>query len=161
MKDYWAVLGVRPGASLSEIRRAYRRLAWQYHPDRNSGDPSAEAKMREINEAYEVLSDPDRRAQYQREWQEAQWIAVTRYSGSRHWYSTVASDARLLEDLATLLSWITGSGRPTARWPFDRVSDNEWLWQSVVMSASGRQLFSALLDVLFLYDRYRARRRGW
>lgn len=63
-KDYYEVLGVGRGASADEIKKAYRKLTRQYHPDANQGDAAAEAKYKEINEAYEVLSDPDKRAQY-------------------------------------------------------------------------------------------------
>lgn len=63
-KDYYEVLGVGRGASADEIKKAYRKLTRQYHPDANKGDSSAEAKYKEINEAYEVLSDPGKRAQY-------------------------------------------------------------------------------------------------
>lgn len=63
-RDYYEVLGVPRTASQEDIKKAYRRLARQYHPDVNPGDPNAEAKFKEINEAYEVLSDPQKRAQY-------------------------------------------------------------------------------------------------
>jgi curved DNA-binding protein len=63
-KDYYSVLGVTKAASADEIKRAYRRLARQYHPDMNPGDSAAEAKFKEVNEAYEVLSDPDKRKKY-------------------------------------------------------------------------------------------------
>ncbi|TBH20766.1 DnaJ C-terminal domain-containing protein [Thermus thermamylovorans] len=66
MKDYYAILGVSREATQEEIKRAYRRLALQYHPDRNPGDKEAEERFKEINEAYAVLSDPERRAQYDR-----------------------------------------------------------------------------------------------
>ncbi len=63
-KDYYAILGVSPDASEEEIKRAFRRLALKYHPDRNPGDKAAEEKFKEINEAYQVLGDPEKRARY-------------------------------------------------------------------------------------------------
>ncbi len=63
-KDYYRILGVPPTASQEEIKRAYRKLARQYHPDHNPGDRRAEERLKEINEAYEVLSDPKRRRVY-------------------------------------------------------------------------------------------------
>jgi len=63
-KDYYKILGVSKDASPEEIKRAYRKLALKYHPDRNKGNKAAEAKFKEINEAYAVLSDPEKRRQY-------------------------------------------------------------------------------------------------
>ncbi|MGQ9638565.1 MAG: DnaJ domain-containing protein [Thermodesulfobacteriota bacterium] len=63
-KDYYKILGVQRTSTPQEIKEAYRKLAFQYHPDRNKGDPSALEKMKEINEAYAVLSDPKKRNDY-------------------------------------------------------------------------------------------------
>ncbi len=63
-KDYYAILGVPRNATEKEIKQAYRRLARKYHPDVNPGDKSAEERFKEISEAYEVLSDPEKRAKY-------------------------------------------------------------------------------------------------
>jgi len=65
-KDYYAILGVSKTADEKEIKSAYRKLARKYHPDVNPGDKSAEEKFKEISEAHEVLSDPHKRAQYDR-----------------------------------------------------------------------------------------------
>ena len=65
-KDYYQALGVSKGASIDEIKKAFRRLAVKYHPDKNPGDKEAEEKFKEINEAYAVLSDPEKKAQYDR-----------------------------------------------------------------------------------------------
>src|SRR6266704_5287481 len=65
-RDYYDVLGVRREADEEEIKRAYRRLAMEHHPDRNVGNPEAEDKFKEAAEAYEVLRDPTKRQSYDR-----------------------------------------------------------------------------------------------
>jgi len=65
-KDYYSVLGVDRGAGDAELKKAYRTLARQHHPDKNPGDARAEERFKEISEAYAVLSDPDKRAHYDR-----------------------------------------------------------------------------------------------
>ena len=65
-RDYYEILGVSKTASAEEIKKAYRKVAMQFHPDRNPGDKAAEEKFKEAAEAYEVLSDADKRAQYDR-----------------------------------------------------------------------------------------------
>ncbi len=63
-KDYYKILGVKKDASKEEIKKAFRKLALKYHPDKNKGDKAAEEKFKEINEAYEVLSDDEKRKKY-------------------------------------------------------------------------------------------------
>ena len=63
-RDFYEVLGVEKGASAEDIKKAYRKAAMKYHPDRNPGDKEAEEKFKEVGEAYEVLSDDDKRARY-------------------------------------------------------------------------------------------------
>lgn len=63
-KDFYKILGVAKDASDADIKKAYRKLARQYHPDTNSGEAAAEKKFKDISEAYSVLSDPDERQQY-------------------------------------------------------------------------------------------------
>src|SRR5512145_1829597 len=65
-RDYYETLGVARDAGDADVKKAFRQLAMQFHPDRNPGDKQAEDKFKEVNEAYAVLSDPDKRAQYDR-----------------------------------------------------------------------------------------------
>jgi DnaJ-class molecular chaperone len=77
-KDYYQILGVGRAASEKEIKQAYRRLARKHHPDLNPGDKSAEARFKEINAAYEVLSDPEKRKKYDQfgdQWEYAEQFA--------------------------------------------------------------------------------------
>ncbi|MGQ0794110.1 MAG: molecular chaperone DnaJ [Deltaproteobacteria bacterium] len=62
--DYYEILGVNRGANQEEVKKAYKKLAFEYHPDRNPGNSEAEEKFKQINEAYQVISNPDKRAQY-------------------------------------------------------------------------------------------------
>lgn len=78
-KDYYQILGVTRNADEKEIKRSFRKLAQQYHPDKNPGDAEAERKFKEINEAYTVLGDADKRKKYDRFG--SQWEQYTRAGG--------------------------------------------------------------------------------
>jgi len=87
-KDYYQILGVSRNASEKEIKQAYRRLARKHHPDLNPGDKSAEAKFKEINAAYEVLSNPEKRKKYDQfgeQWEYAEQFAKSGGQGRVRW----------------------------------------------------------------------------
>ncbi len=96
-RDFYEVLGVARTATEVDLKKAYRQLALQYHPDRNPGDKQAEERFKEVNEAYAVLSDPDKRAQYDR------FGTVSSSGGFEQGFGT------LFEDIFE--SFFAGSGR--------------------------------------------------
>src|SRR5579859_1788707 len=90
-QDYYKILGVERSADEKAIRKAYRDLARKYHPDMNPGDKNAESKFKEINEAYEVLSDSDKRAKYDQLGSSYQQYARGGGSGSFDWGAWAAN----------------------------------------------------------------------
>jgi len=85
-KDYYKILGVDRKASSEEIKKAYRKLAMKYHPDRNPGDKTAEEKFKDINEANDVLSDPEKRSRYDQLGSSySQWQRTGQPGGSFNW----------------------------------------------------------------------------
>ncbi len=85
-KDYYKILGVSPDATEKDIKKAFRRLARKYHPDVNPNDPKAEERFKEINEAYEVLSDPEKRKKYDQMRQQYEaWQRAGRPGGQFDW----------------------------------------------------------------------------
>lgn len=138
-RDYYRILGVKRDASPEEIRRAYRKLAMQYHPDRNPGDRQAEERFKEINEAYQVLSDPQKRAHYDRlgesytRWRSSgapgdfdwsQWFMGGAPGGVRVEYRDLGDlfggEDLFSEFFRSIFGGLGGSGTQTA--PFDRAS---------------------------------------
>jgi DnaJ-class molecular chaperone len=117
-KDYYSILGVKRDASEEEIKRAYRKLARQYHPDVNPGNKSAEARFKEINEAHEVLSDKDKRKKYDQygdQWQHADQFARARAQQGPQWdfrQGSTQQDFRFEEgDLESLFGDLFGGAR--------------------------------------------------
>jgi len=123
-KDYYAVLGVKRGANDKEIRQAYRRLARKLHPDVNPGDKAAEERFKEINAAYEVLSDADKRRKYELygdQWQYADQIEeARRQAGQQRFRRGGPSDGFHQFDLGDLdlgelFGGVFGRGRARSR----------------------------------------------
>ena len=109
-RDYYEVLGVSPSASEDQIKKAYRALAKKYHPDANQGDKNAEEKFKEISEAYEVLSDKEKRSQYDE-------VKKAREAGFHGSYEDFLGQAQAgagrtfhFEDLSDLFSSFFGEG---------------------------------------------------
>ena len=88
-KDYYKILGVSKNAKPEEIKKAYRKLANKYHPDKNPGDNTAEKKFKSITEAYEVLKNPEKREHYDR--LGANWEQYMKYGGDQYRYDRGAS----------------------------------------------------------------------
>ncbi|MHC4092293.1 MAG: DnaJ domain-containing protein [Planctomycetota bacterium] len=118
--DYYEVLGVTRSASADEIKRAYRRLAKKYHPDRNPGDAAAEAKFKEVQAAHEVLKDPQKRAQYDRFGPAAAGDWHTDATGQRVYTWSGGGPQINMDDLQDLFSAFGGMGSEPGS-PFDDI----------------------------------------
>jgi DnaJ-class molecular chaperone len=119
-KDYYGILGVGRNASDKEIKQAYRKLARKYHPDVNPGDKTAEEKFKHINEAYEVLSNPDKRQKYDQfgdQWQYAdQFARAGRQQGPSWDFGQGGTTFHFgADDLGSLFGDLFGTGTRTRR----------------------------------------------
>lgn len=98
-EDYYSLLGVAKGASEEEIKKSYRKLAMQYHPDRNQGNAEAEKKFKSINEAYDVLKDPQKKAAYDRFGHDAFSQGMNQAGGGAGGFDFSGSFSDIFEDL--------------------------------------------------------------
>jgi curved DNA-binding protein len=109
-KDYYKILGVARNASADEIRSAYRKLAMQYHPDKNPGNKQAEERFKEINEAYQVLSDEKKRAHYDRLGDSYSRWQTSGQPGSFNWDDFVGSTRGTRVDYSDIEDLFGGGG---------------------------------------------------
>lgn len=114
-KDPYDILGVSRSATQDEIKKAYRRLAKQYHPDRNPNDRTAEQRFKEVHAAYEVLGDPERRAQYDRFGAGGPAPDVRTWSSSGQPFEGVTFDFGSLGDLTSIFEQFFNRGEVGAR----------------------------------------------
>ncbi len=126
-KDYYKILGVKREATEQEIKQAYRKLARKLHPDVNPGDKTSEAKFKEVNEAYEVLSDKDKRQKYDTygdQWQHADQFARTTGQQNPFWQSGESREFQFEDgDFTSIFSNLFGGGR-TSRSSRTRTREN-------------------------------------
>lgn len=125
-EDYYRILGLNKGADEKEIKKAYRKLARKYHPDLNPGDKEAEQRFKEINEAYEILSDPKKRAQYDQFGPSAFESGFREYGPGFEGFKTYEYTGEEFADLGDIFGDIFGGGfRKAARGP-QKGSDIEY-----------------------------------
>ncbi len=111
-KDYYAILGVSSNATQDEIKSAYRKLAKQYHPDLHPGDDAAAEKFKEVNEAYSIVGDPDKRAKYDRGELDMEGAGYNPFSGGGSYSASGFDD---IFDMFSDAFGFGGGGRRTAR----------------------------------------------
>src|SRR5207237_1086900 len=152
-RDYYQILGVSETATTDEIKKAFRRLAKQYHPDRNPNNPQAADRFKEINEAHDVLSDADKRKKYDQQrlgWGSWDYVLnVSRVQGSGHdlvragWLRRAAALPRVSgagQGTGAALSDLPGLGRSAGpKAPHDHDPAGDGGWDAVAPEGPGRQ----------------------
>ena len=135
-KDYYEILGVEKTASAEEIKKAYRAKAFQYHPDRNAGNSEAENMFKKIGEAYSVLGDEGKRAEYDR------------YGGEKSSYNSYSYSGRndYSEDADPFAQWQTNSG--SSRYRYYTWQSGNWNTSSSRYSNPKPSISGALLSIL-------------
>ena len=122
-KDFYAILGVSKTASAEEIKRAYRKLARKYHPDVNPGNPEAESKFKDINEANEILANPETRQKYDQFGQHWKQAAAGGVPPTQT--NTNASGFDQYSDFDDFINDLLGGGRTKAGQKYHRTSDHQ------------------------------------
>ena len=122
-EDYYTLLGVPKNASEDDLKKAYRKLAMQYHPDKNQGKPEAEKKFKTINEAYDVLKDPQKRAAYDRFGHDAFANGMGSGGGGGAGFAGAGSFSDIFEDLFSEFTGRRGGGNAQAQASATRGSD--------------------------------------
>lgn len=122
-EDYYSILGVSKTASADEIKKAYRKMAMQYHPDRNPDDKEAEAKFKDINEAYEVLKDDQKRAAYDRYGHQAFANGMGGGAGANPFNGFDFTGTGFADVFSDIFSEFTGQGRNRQRSYAERGDD--------------------------------------
>ncbi len=122
-KNYYETLWVTKTASEDDIKKAFRKLAMKYHPDRNKWDKTAENKFKEINEAYSILSDKEKKKQYDTFWSSFSWFNGASWNPFAGWgnrsYST--SDFSWFEDIFGWFAWNNSRGKKASSFDFSDI----------------------------------------
>ena len=160
-KDYYAILGVSPDATLRQVKAAYRKLAKQHHPDANPGDPHAATRFRDITEAYEILTDLQRRNAYDRTYKPAPGTAITTAADSpaasrvlavlEDTWTAIRSHHGQVPPVVVIIASGTGSRQPkwghyaSGRWYASNVKHAEVMVSGEGLARTPRDVLATLL----------------